>query len=265
MVASGNDFVVIEDGHQATKPPSHQAIIRKICDRKYGIGADGLLVLEKSPRADVRMRIFNSDGSEAQMCGNGARCVVLFTALKRKTYTAKLDIETKAGIIKSEVKDNLVKIKLTDPKSIKLDIPLVLNSRSIRVNFINTGVPHAVIFVEGISKIDVQNLGSLIRFHRVFKPQGTNVNFVEVIDNHNIRIRTYERGVEGETLACGTGSVAAALITSCKLQTNGQDQINVHTQGKEILQVYFKKSEAKFFDVWLQGKAERVFKGEIAL
>ncbi len=264
MVASGNDFVVIEDSHKVTKSQSHRTLIRKICDRKFGIGADGLLVLEKSRIANVRMRIFNSDGSEAEMCGNGARCVALFVSAKRKARSAKIDIETKAGIIKSEVKDNLVKIKLTDPQGIKLDIPVRLNNRAIKVNFINTGVPHSVIFVEGLQAIDVNNLGSLIRYHRIFAPQGTNVNFVEVTDNQTIKIRTYERGVEGETLACGTGTVAAAIVTSCKLQTNGEGKINVHTQGKEVLKVYFNKAGSKFFDVWLQGKAECVFKGEIA-
>jgi len=266
-------------------------LIRKICDRKYGIGADGLLILEKSRLADVRMRIFNSDGSEAEMCGNGARCVALFISAKRKAQrpadrpmhpglsdgqvphmcgasrflreVAKIDIETKAGIIKSEVRDNFVKIKLTDPKGIKLDIPVRINNRTTRVNFINTGVPHTVIFVEGLQTIDVKNLGSLIRYHRIFKPQGTNVNFVEVTDNQTIKIRTYERGVEAETLACGTGTVAAALVTSYKLQTNGEDKINVYTQGKEVLKVYFNKTGSKFFDVWLQGKAECVFNGKI--
>jgi len=296
MVASGNDFVVIEGGHQvilrqaqdssakdtersrSARLPGHRALIRKICDRKYGIGADGLLILEKSRLADVRMRIFNSDGSEAEMCGNGARCVALFISAKRKAQrpalndrsasrflreVAKIDIETKAGIIKSEVRDNFVKIKLTDPKGIKLDIPVKINNRTIRVNFINTGVPHTVIFVEGLQTIDVKKLGSLIRYHRIFAPAGTNVNFVEVTDNQAIKIRTYERGVEAETLACGTGTVAAALVTSYKLQTNGEDKINVYTQGKEVLKVYFNKTGSKFFDVWLQGKAECVFNGKI--
>lgn len=263
MVASGNDFVVIEGGQQITKSPGRRALITKICDRKYGIGADGLLVLEKSRCADVRMRIFNSDGSEAEMCGNGARCVALFLGAKRKAQNTRIAIETKSGVIKSEVRNNLVKIKLTDPIDIKPNIPIKINNRTLRVNFINTGVPHAVIFVAGLEKIDVQNLGNFIRNHRIFKPAGTNVNFVEPIDNHNIKIRTYERGVEGETLACGTGSVAAALITSYKLKTDGKDKINVHTQGKEVLKVYFDKCGVKFFNVWLEGKATYVFKGEI--
>jgi diaminopimelate epimerase len=266
MVASGNDFVVIkEDSRQITGSASRTTLIKKICDRKYGVGADGLLAVENSPCADARMRIFNPDGSEAEMCGNGARCVALFASVKQKRQRPNLiNIETKSGIIASEVNAHLVKIKLTDPRQIKENIPIKINNRTLRVNFINTGVPHAVIFVSGLQKIDLQNLGSNIRYHRIFRPAGANVNFVEAIDNHNIKIRTYERGVEAETLACGTGSVAAALITSCKLKSEGRGKINVHTQGKEILKVYFDKCGAKFFDVWLEGKAACVFKGEIA-
>jgi diaminopimelate epimerase len=278
MVASGNDFVVIAGARQVTGAANRRALISRICDRKYGIGADGLLILEKSPRADVRMRIFNPDGSEAEMCGNGARCVALFVGAKRtrkrptlydasasrflRERPVSLDIETKAGIIKSEVRGKLVKIKLTAPEDVTLDIPLRIGRRTLRVNFINTGVPHTVIFVAGLENIDVQNLGNWVRYHRIFAPAGTNVNFVEAMDNRNIRIRTYERGVEDETLACGTGSVAAALITGCKLQSNGQDYINVHTQGKEALKVYFTKSGLKFSNVWLQGRAACLFNGE---
>ncbi len=259
MVASGNDFVVIEDNRQVTKSKS---LIRKICDRKYGIGADGLLALEKSKLADLGMRIFNSDGSEAEMCGNGARCSALYFSAKHNRSNLKFDIETKTGIIKAEVEKDTVKIKLTDPKDIKLDLPIRLNSRSLKINFINTGVPHIVIFVQGLQNIDVHDLGSQLRYHGVFKPAGTNVDFVEALDNHNIKIRTYERGVESETLACGTGSVAAALITSLKIKLEGRDNINVHTQGNEILKVFFFKNGFSFFDVWLQGKAQHVYNGE---
>jgi diaminopimelate epimerase len=285
MVASGNDFVVTEIKNQKSKIKNLNNLARKICDRKYGVGADGLLVLEKSRRADIRMRIFNPDGSEAEMCGNGARCACLYMSAKlpaqplnfrrdpeyregerrEKAKTTKLKIETKAGIIESEVHDKNVKIKLTDPRDIKLDIPIKINNRSLRVNFINTGVPHTVVFVDGLREIDVENLGRQIRGHRIFQPAGTNVNFVEVIDEHSLKIRTYERGVEEETLACGTGSVAAALITSCKLQVNGRVRMDMYTQGEEVLAVYFEKSGFRFSNVWLQGRAERVFKGEFAL
>ena len=202
MVASGNDFVVIDERH-ASRVMRYALTAKKICDRKYGIGADGMLVLGKSKRADIRMRIFNADGSEAEMCGNGARCVAYYMNAKRTTHNAKLKIETRAGIIESRVSGQDVQIRLTDPKNVRLNIPIKVNGRSIKVNFINTGVPHAVIFVEGLGKIDVAAIGRQVRYHRRFAPAGTNVDFVEVISNARIKVRTYERGVEDETLACG--------------------------------------------------------------
>ena len=226
---------------------------KNICDRKFGIGADGLLILEESKIADVKMRIFNADGSEAQMCGNGARCVALYMG------KGKVKIETKAGIIVSEVNDDSVKIKLTDPKNIRLDMPIQVNNRRLKVNFINTGVPHTVIFVEGLNKIDVVGLGRQIRYHQRFAPAGTNVDFVEQRNNNSLKIRTYERGVEDETLACGTGAAASSFIFALKADTG--NKVNVHTQGGEILKVYFCKDNTKISDVWLEGKVRIVHKG----
>jgi diaminopimelate epimerase len=259
MVASGNDFIVVRPFARSPVRPL-QSLAQKICDRKFGVGADGLLVLGKSRIADVRMRIFNADGSEAEMCGNGARCVASLANSKLKTPNSQLKIETKAGIIKSVVAGGNVKIKLTDPKDLKLDISIPAYNRTLRVNFINTGVPHVVIFVEGLEKIDVLNLGRQIRFHKAFAPRGTNVNFVETLSDDSIKIRTYERGVEDETLACGTGSTASALIFA--LKTKAGNKIKVHTKSKEVLNVYFKRLKNKFVDVWLGGKARIVFKGE---
>jgi len=269
MVASGNDFVVIDTrGHRATEPQSHKVLAKKICDRKFGAGADGLLILEKSKVADVRMRIFNADGSEAEMCGNGARCVALYVAHRRSAVSGKASIETQAGIIEARINADNVRIKLTDPKDIKLDVPIMVNSRKLKVNFADTGVPHAVIFVQGLDEIDVFSLGRNIRYHRKFLPRGTNVNFVEVLTADTIKIRTYERGVEGQTLACGTGAVAAALITAYNLSLDfardkqlTADKIKVHTAGGETLKVYFNRQGNKFKDVWLEGKAKIVYKG----
>jgi diaminopimelate epimerase len=189
-------------------------------------------------------------------------------------------IETKAGIIAAKVIGDKVSIKLSDPQGIKLNIPLTVFGRQLRVNFINTGVPHTVIFVEGLEKIDVAALGRRIRYHKFFAPAGTNVDFVEVVDNHTIKIRTYERGVEGETLACGTGSVAAALITSYQsldfardgsrdgervepLPVTSYSKTSCHTQSGETLKVYFQKELKHFSNVWLEGKAQVVFTGTI--
>ncbi|MBN1405505.1 MAG: diaminopimelate epimerase [Candidatus Omnitrophica bacterium] len=257
MQARGNDFVVI-NAITGNLP----ALAVKLCDRKFGIGADGLLVIEKSKCADVRMRIFNADGSEAEMCGNGASCVALWVkSQNRIPDNRQISIETKAGIIKSGVKGDTVKIKLTDPKGLKLDIPIKINNRALKVNFVDTGVPHAVILAEAIEKIDVQAIGSSVRYHKRFSPKGANVDFIEALNKDSIKIRTYERGVEAETLACGTGSVASAIIFACKTGT-GKKTVNVHTKSKEMLKVHFVRLGQKFSDVWLEGKAHIVFNGE---
>lgn len=263
MVATGNDFVLIDNRYQRVIDSQNLGkLARKICDRKFGIGADGLLFLGKSGKAQVRMRIFNADGSEAEMCGNGARCVALFVVRRasgvgRKT---KLKIETKAGIIPAEVNGDNVKIRLTDPKGIRLDMPLRVNGRVIRISFVNTGVPHAVIFCAQLDKLSISEMGRAVRFHEKFAPAGANVNFVEVLKPDSIKIRTYERGVEDETLACGTGSTAAAIIFS--LKTNFSGKVNVVTKSKEVLKVHFRKEGKRLEDVWLEGKAGIVYKGE---
>lgn len=250
MVAAGNDFIVIEDKLSGNL----SALAKRLCDRKFGIGADGLLLLQKRAKSCLTMRIFNADGSEAEMCGNGARCAALFCGKK------KIKFQTISGEVNAEVSGRLVKIQITDLKHIKLDIPLKVCGRQIKVNFINTGVPHVVVFVNGIDNINVNHIGSAIRNHVEFAPRGTNVNFVEVKEPYLIRIRTYERGVEGETLACGTGSIAAALIFALKNNLNGL--VKVQAQSGEILKVYFQRDNCKFSNVWLEGSAKIVYKGE---
>lgn len=281
IVASGNDFVIVEKNKLSAIRCPLSAAAKSLCDRKYGIGADGLLVLEKSRIADIRMRVFNADGSEAEMCGNGARAVALWANSKLKIKNSKvLKIETKAGMIESEVSGESVKIKLTNPKHIKTDIKIKINQRPLKVDFIDTGVPHTVIFVEGSDKIDVLNLGRAIRYHKQFSPRGTNVNFVEVLGNDSIKVRTYERGVENETLACGTGAVASSLLfairyphfdfalvspTKCPEPVEGlyvNQRINVITQSGEPLKVYFDRVEDKFTNVWLEGRGKTVYRGE---
>ncbi|MCX5711364.1 MAG: diaminopimelate epimerase [Candidatus Omnitrophica bacterium] len=253
MVASGNDFVVaVEPELRGFKLGP---LAKTICDRRFGAGADGLLVLGKSKRAGVRMRIFNADGSEAEMCGNGARCAALFAKSKIKS-----GIETIAGIIEARVKNDYARIKLTDPKSIKLDIPIKVGARIMKVNFLNTGVPHVVIFVQGLDKLNVGLIGRYIRRHRQFAPAGTNVNFIEVLGPNSIAIRTYERGVEDETLACGTGSAASAIVFALKGAKGSP--IKLKTKGGDVLKVYFDKCGDKFKNVWLEGKARKVYEGE---
>ncbi|MGD0336120.1 MAG: diaminopimelate epimerase [Candidatus Omnitrophota bacterium] len=261
MVASGNDFVVIDRRH-ASCVMRYAFLAKKLCDRKYGVGADGLLVLEKSKPADIRMRIFNADGSEAEMCGNGARCVALYVkSQSHKVTKSQVSIQAKAGIISAKVNGGRVKIKLTEPRSLKLNMPVKLGGRSIKVNFINTGVPHAVVFTQGLKNIDIAAIGRQIRYHQKFTPAGTNADFVEILNKDSIMVRTYERGVEDETLACGTGAVASALIANFQFSVGNYGKVNVHTQSREVLKVYFSRIGDNFKNVWLEGRANIVYRG----
>lgn len=254
MVASGNDFIVFDNRRSNLK--NGPEIAKKICPRTTGIGADGLIFIEQSRRADFKMRIFNPDGSEAEMCGNGIRCAALFKG-KRNSK-----IETLAGFLNAEISDEGIKVKMTEPEDMQLNVNLNIDGRVYQVNYVNTGVPHAVYFVEDIDTARVRMLGRLIRYHRQFEPEGTNVDFQEVVGPGEISIRTYERGVEAETLACGTGSVASALVYHHKfIYTEGPQVVTVKTRSNEVLEVYFDYKNGTFEDVWLKGKAQIVYKG----
>jgi len=269
LQASGNDFILIDNSKDKLKVNSafYKKFAKKYCSRKLGIGADGVLVIQSSNKALFRMRIFNADGSEAEMCGNGARCSGLWASL---TENKDIKFATKAGIIEVIVKGNgsraLVKIKTSTPFGLKMDLPLKVSGRKIKVNFINTGVPHAVVFVQGLDKVDVERIGREIRFDKKFKPAGTNVNFVEISNKNSIAIRTYERGVEAETLACGTGSVASAIISWFKLNPGVKKKqaitLFVKTKSKDVLKVTF-DVVGRIDNVWLEGEADLVYKGEI--
>jgi len=259
MVASGNDFVVVDE----LKANLH-SLARRVCERKTGIGADGLLTIKKKRAGYFNMRIFNPDGSEAEMCGNGARCLALYA--NRKFKIKKLNLYTKAGIIEANVNKDTVKIRMSHPKDCQLDISVDLPEKYIKVNYIDTGVPHSIVFVEGLNLIDVVNIGRGVRYHNKFKPRGTNVDFIEVYDKDLIGVRTYERGVENETLACGTGSVASSLITFLKVFENKPKPktftVKVKTLSTEILKVHFDYKNDKFYNVWLEGKSQIIYKGE---
>lgn len=260
MVASGNDFCVIDNRKGAYGSARLAALARAMCDRKFGAGADGILAIEGSRTADARMRIFNADGSEAEMCGNGARCFSSYLAMLAGKREGRFCFETKAGRIDAVVGKESVRVRLTDPGAMVMDRAVDVGGRPVRVDSVNTGVPHAVIFVDGLAGIDVDMLGRIVRHHRVFSPAGTNVNFVQVTGPGKISIRTYERGVEGETLACGTGSCASALISNAKYGI-GSSNVKVMTAGKEELTVYFRKVNGGYSDVWLEGKAKVVYTG----
>lgn len=203
MVACGNDFIVI-DNRKRIFPDKNKKFIQNLCAFHTGIGADGILLLENSNIADFKMRIFNPDGSEPDMCGNGARCISLY-AWKQKLITKRFSVETLAGIIRAEITEkDKVRIYLNKPRGVKF---------TKKICTINTGVPHAIIYVPRIDNVNVNKLGKKIRWLKAYRPGGTNVDFVQILGKNRISVRTYERGVEGETLACGTGVTASAIIS----------------------------------------------------
>ena len=262
MQASGNDFILVDNFKKNFSTLQLKRLAKELCPRKFSIGADGILVLEPDKKTAFKMRIFNPDGSEAQMCGNGARCVSLW--FSRQKGVKEFEFNTLAGKVLAYVNKNKVRIKMYDPTDLKRGIFLRVNKRKLKVDYINTGVPHTVVLVQGLEKIAVENIGRQIRYHRKFKPQGTNVDFVEICDENNIAVRTYERGVEQETLACGTGITAAAILSSFWLGlAKGKHKVKVLTKSGEVLEVYFRCQDDKIEDVWLKGKASLIYRGTI--
>ncbi len=259
MHGSGNDFILIDNRNHAIRLLEAPQAAIKLCKRHFGIGADGLILIEESDKADFKWHFFNADGSPADMCGNGGRCAARFAVLEG-ICGPELKFETGAGIIKAEVKDSTVKLQLTPPKALRLDLEIGLREQKKTVHFIDTGVPHVVLFPKDLDNEPVFEHGRLIRYHEAFSPEGTNVNFVKVTGPSNILIRTYERGVEDETHACGTGAVASALISSVRGLVD--PPVEVTTSGGERLKIYFKKDEAPDFkEVYLEGKAVLVYSG----
>jgi diaminopimelate epimerase len=259
MNGAGNDFILFDNRTGSIDLDRSQ--IAQLCDRHRGIGADGILLLEKpTNRADFRMRYFNADGGEAEMCGNGARCFARF-ANKVGGQKTKISFETPAGVISAELKGDLVTLRMTEPTDLQLNVDLSIPDKNKTIHFINSGVPHVVIPVSKVDDADVRREGAAIRHHKMFLPNGTNVNFIEKRGPNKIAIRTYERGVEDETLACGTGIVASALIFAASENRNGP--ITVLARGGDELQVGFEKSGDRFRNVTLTGPAEFVFEGKV--
>jgi diaminopimelate epimerase len=259
MNGAGNDFVMLDNRAGDIHLDAKQ--ISRICDRHRGVGADGILLLEKAADgADFRMRYYNRDGGEAEMCGNGARCFARF-ATEIAGPKRKISFETPAGLIGAELHGELVTLEMSEPKDLQLNRILAIGPETKTFHFINTGVPHVVVPASRLDDVDVRNLGAAIRGHEMFAPAGANVNFLEKRDSSRIAIRTYERGVEDETLACGTGVVASALIFSCTQKVNGP--IDVLVRSDSELRVDFKRDGENFHNVTLTGPAEFVFEGTI--
>ncbi|MBI4115786.1 MAG: diaminopimelate epimerase [Candidatus Omnitrophica bacterium] len=258
LVASGNDFVVIDNRKGIVKNPIPFA--RELCERHTGIGADGVLLMERSKKSDFGMRILNADGSEAEACGNGFRCVALL-AHERLGFPKKQRFETVGGIIDAEVKGKRIRVRLATPTDLGEKEEILVGGRKLHYHFIRIGNPHVVIFVEGLSKVPVFEIGKEVRYHSKFQSAGTNVNFVEVKGSQAIEVRTYERGVEGETLACGTGSAASAIVSVHVGYV--KQPVQVKTKSGETLALDFKKNGNQIQDVYLEGEASFVFEGKL--
>ena len=258
-VASGNDFVIIDDKDGQIKKSglNYGEMARDICRRHLSVGADGILVLEGAADADFRMRIINPDGTEVDMCGNGARCSALYAAYKG--WGTSFNILTGAGMLGAEVSGNKVRLKMSTPTDLKLEINLGLGDSMMNVSFINSGVPHVVHFVKDIEDYPVVAIGRKVREHSFFAPGGTNVNFVGERVGDEFPVRTYERGVEDETLACGTGSVASALILGLSGQT--VPPVKMRTKSGEILTVHYEILGDKVQNVYLEGSADIIYEG----
>lgn len=262
MNGAGNDFILIDNrGGQISLTPAQ---VQRLCDRHRGVGADGvfLLVPSRSGRADWAWEFYNSDGSTAAMCGNGARCFARF-AQRLTSGAERITFETGAGVITADLAEDRVTVNLTEPRDLRLNVDLPLARGPQRIHAINTGVPHAVLFVPNADEAMLETLGPEIRHHAWFGPGGTNVNFVQVAGANAIRVRTYERGVENETLACGTGVAASALVAAQLHQFRSPVEVTV--RGGEKLAVNFEKPNGQFHDVRLTGPAEFVFTGKIEI
>ena len=258
MHGSGNDFILIDNRNMVVPLEKGPEAAQMLCRPKFGIGADGLILIGESQIADFKWYFFNADGSEAEMCGNGGRCAARFAFLEGIAGKS-MKFETIAGIIKAEVSQKNVKLQLPTPEIINPIMTISVRENNITGSYLNTGVPHFVHFVEDVQSVPVFELGRLVRHHEAFQPHGTNCNFVEVRDKNYIIVRTYERGVEDETLACGTGAVASAI--ACAILNRCTPPVTVETWGGERLKIYFKLIPDGVKDVFLEGEAIIVYSG----
>jgi diaminopimelate epimerase len=259
MSGSGNDFILIDHRSRLVDDERLRAFVAAVCRRRLSVGADGVILIERSPSVDFRWNFFNADGSPAAMCGNGARCAARFAHLKG-ICGPELRFETGAGIIEARVEGSRVRVKMTDPGEPQIDLRLSLPGGAVSVSCIDTGVPHAVMRVDDVAAVDVATRGRELRFHPQFAPAGTNADFISP-EPGGIAIRTYERGVEAETLACGTGSVAGALVGACTLGL--RSPVRVRTAGGETLTVSFERTALGFRNVHQEGDARVVYDGVI--
>ena len=262
MSGAGNDFVVL-DNRQGQVKGDLQAFAAAVCDRRFGVGGDGLLLVEASTRKDFRMRYYNADGSEADMCGNGARCIARYASLIGAASKV-MEFENLAGDFKATLLDEGgVEVQMTPPHSMRLGMKVEVDGKAVQGHFVNTGVPHFVAPVEDVDKVDVVGLGRKLRHHSAFAPKGSNINFAQITGPASLAVRTYERGVEGETLACGTGVVAAAVLMARTGRVSAP--VAVKVRGGDTLTIHFNLQGDEASGVLMSGPAEVTFEGVLEL
>ena len=256
MSGSGNDFIVVDNRDGVIQEKDMGRLVERACRRRKSVGADGMIFVVNSEKYDFAWRFFNADGGEVDMCGNGGRCVSRFAFLKG-IAGRKMTFGTMAGPVSAEVNGRIVKILMPAPSGLKLDVDLEFLKGWKSCDFINTGVPHTVLGVEDLTNHPVTEQGRIVRYHDRFAPEGTNVNFVMKTGLNELAIRTYERGVEDETLACGTGAIASALVASAKEMV--QSPVKVKTRGGDELTIYFSRKGDSFDQVWLEGNTSIIY------
>ena len=268
MSGTGNDFIIIDHRRPFLDDIDLAGFVRSVCRRKFSVGADGLILIEDSDTADFSWRFFNGDGSVAEMCGNGARCAARF-AFANGIAPAAMHFETVAGIIEAFVDpDGSVKIRLTNPVDIRLNMVVNMSGVEMALHSVNTGVPHTVMLADDVGTVQVEEMGRMIRFHEEFQPAGTNANFIQVLSENALKVRTYERGVEGETMACGTGAVASAVIAALLGKVTGP--VEITTSGGEKLIIHFTligEPGSLALDpgagIFLEGPADFIYDGKL--
>lgn len=261
---AGNDFVIINNLENLVDSTDTN-FVKKVCERRMSVGADGVLLVEKADgigtgSVDFRMRYFNADGGEVETCGNGARCISRFAYLNG-IVTEKMRFLTNAGVYESEIVGDNVKVRMSQPTDIRLNVPLQLKDGVHTVGFANSGVPHVVFFVDDLDGTNVFDMGQQTRYHADFKPAGTNANFIRIQSSERLEIRTYERGVEDETLACGTGSIASAIVSAALGKV--MSPVSVKTASGVVLKIHFDMSDGEPKNVYLEGDARVIYAGEL--
>ncbi|MEN8140093.1 MAG: diaminopimelate epimerase [Thermodesulfobacteriota bacterium] len=261
MSGTGNDFIIIDHRDPFIPTGEMSSFAAKVCKRMFSVGGDGLILIEDDDQCDFRWQFFNGDGSAAEMCGNGARCAARYAHAKG-IAPAEMRFRTTAGIIAAQVVGEQIRLGMTPPQDTALGITLSVAGNEHTLHFSNTGVPHAVYLLDDIASAPVKELGRLIRLHDQFQPAGTNVNFAQVTGPQELTVRTYERGVEDETMACGTGAVASALIAG--LLNLIRSPAQVITSGGERLTIHFEISDQEnlvFSGIFLEGPANFIYEG----